>query len=89
MAVDISAAAQPGTQTYYPTADFVPGGVANGLYKTTTLLMRKVMAKKNHRGQTLATWRVKRHFRVMGRHWVSRLFLMGIAGDKYVLRGFF
>ncbi len=45
MAVDISAAAQPNTQSYYPAADFVPGGVTNGLYKTTTLLMRKVMAK--------------------------------------------
>ncbi|MBQ8114215.1 MAG: SUMF1/EgtB/PvdO family nonheme iron enzyme, partial [Kiritimatiellae bacterium] len=45
MAVDVSAAAQPDTQTYYPAADFVPGGVTNGLYKTTTLLMRKVMAK--------------------------------------------
>ena len=45
MAVDVSAAAQPGTQTYYPAADFVPGGVTNGLYKTTMLLMRKVMAK--------------------------------------------
>ena len=45
MAVDISAAAQPNTQTYYPAADFVPGGVTNGLYKTTMLLMRKIMAK--------------------------------------------
>ena len=45
MAVDISAAAQPGTQTYYPAADFVPGGVTNGIYKTTKLLMRKIMAK--------------------------------------------
>ena len=45
MAVDISAAAQPNTQTYYPAADFVPGGVTNSLYKTTTLLMRKIMAK--------------------------------------------
>ena len=45
MAVDVSAAAQPDTQTYYPAADFVPGGVTNGLYKTTMLLMRKVMAK--------------------------------------------
>ena len=33
------------TQTYYPSADFVPGGVTNSLYKTTTLLMRKIMAK--------------------------------------------
>jgi len=45
MAVDISAAAQPDTQTYYPAADFVPGGVANSIYKTTMLLMRKIMAK--------------------------------------------
>ena len=45
MAVDVSAAAQPDTQTYYPAADFVPGGVTNGLYKTTKLLMRKIMAK--------------------------------------------
>ncbi len=45
MAVDITSAAQPNTQTYYPAADFVPGGVTNGLYKTTMLLMRKIMAK--------------------------------------------
>ena len=45
MVVDISAAAQPNTQNYYPSADFVPGGVTNSLYKTTTLLMRKIMAK--------------------------------------------
>ena len=45
MAVDISATGGAGKQTYYPAADFVPGGVANGIYKTTTLLMRKIMAK--------------------------------------------
>ncbi len=45
MAVDVSAAARPDTQTYYPAAGFVPGGVTNHLYKTTTLLMRKIMAK--------------------------------------------
>ena len=45
MVVDISAAAQPNTQTYYPAADFVPGGVMNSIYKTTKLLMRKIMAK--------------------------------------------
>ncbi len=45
MAVDVSSAAQPNTQTYYPAADFVPGGVTNSLYKTTKLLMRKIMAK--------------------------------------------
>lgn len=45
MAVDISAAAQPETQKYYPAADFVPGGVTNHLYKTTKFLMRKIMAK--------------------------------------------
>ncbi len=45
MVVDIASTAQQNTQTYYPAADFVPGGVSNGLYKTTTLLMRKIMAK--------------------------------------------
>ena len=45
MVVDVSAAAQPNTQNYYPAADFVPGGVTNSLYKTTMLLMRKIMAK--------------------------------------------
>ena len=45
MVVDISDAAKPGTQRYYPVADFVPGGVTNSLYKTTTFLMRKIMAK--------------------------------------------
>ena len=45
MVVDVSDAAKPDTQTYYPSAGFVPGGVTNSLYKTTTLLMRKIMAK--------------------------------------------
>ena len=45
MVVDVSAAAQPDTQTYYPSFDFVPGGVTNSLYKTGSLLMRKIMAK--------------------------------------------
>ena len=45
MAVDVSEAAKANSQTYYPAADFVPGGVTNSLYKTTTLLMRKIMAK--------------------------------------------
>lgn len=45
MVVDISDGAQRDTQRYYPAADFVPGGVANALYKTTMLLMRKIMAK--------------------------------------------
>ena len=45
MAVDVSESAQQNTQTYYPSADFVPGGVTNSLYKTTMLLMRKIMAK--------------------------------------------
>ena len=45
MAVDISASAGVGKETYYPAADFVPGGVTNGEYKTSVLLMRKIMAK--------------------------------------------
>ena len=45
MVVDIASGAQPNTQKYYPSVDFLPGGVSNGLYKTTTFLMRKIMAK--------------------------------------------
>ena len=46
MVVDISAAAQPNTQKYYPGADFVPGGIlGKPEYRTTKLVMRKVMAK--------------------------------------------
>jgi len=46
MVVDISDAATAATEKkYYPAVDFVPGGVTNSLYKTTTLLMRKIMAK--------------------------------------------
>ena len=45
MAVDITATGGAGKQAYYPAADFVPGGVTNGIYKTTKFLMRKIMAK--------------------------------------------
>lgn len=46
MVVDISSAATAATpRRYYPAADFVPGGVTSDLYKTTTLLMRKIMAR--------------------------------------------
>ena len=46
MVVDISAAAQPNTQKYYPAVDFLPGGIL-GMpeYRTTKLVMRKIMAK--------------------------------------------
>jgi len=45
MAVDLTATGGADTQTYYPAADFVPGGVTNADYKTSVLLMRKIMAK--------------------------------------------
>ena len=46
MVVDVSAAAQPNTQKYYPSADFLPGGIlSNHNYRTGMLVMRKVMAK--------------------------------------------
>ena len=46
MVVDVSAAAQPNTQKYYPAADFVPGGIlGKSDYRTTSLVMRKIMAK--------------------------------------------
>ena len=46
MVVDISAFAQPNTQKYYPAADFLPGGILGmDEYRTTKIVMRKIMAK--------------------------------------------
>ena len=46
MVVDISAAAQPNTQKYYPAVDFLPGGILeNPNYRTGMLVLRKIMAK--------------------------------------------
>lgn len=45
MAVDLTATGGADTQNYYPAADFVPSGVTNDIYKTSMLLMRKIMAK--------------------------------------------
>ena len=53
MVVDISAVAQPNTQRYYPRVDFLPGSelgqkgavTNNPAYKTSMLVMRKIMAK--------------------------------------------
>ncbi len=46
MVVDISAGAQPNTQKYYPSVDFLPGGIlGNSDYRTSKLVMRKIMAK--------------------------------------------
>ena len=46
MAVDITEHAQPNTQRYYPSADFVPGGVTNcPTYRTSMLLMRRIHAR--------------------------------------------
>lgn len=43
---DISAGAQPNTQRYYPTAEYLPGGLlANNDYRTTSLVLRKIVAK--------------------------------------------
>ena len=46
MVVDISDAATANSQTYYPDVDFLPGGIlSNQNYRTTKLVMRKIMAK--------------------------------------------
>ncbi len=45
MVVDISYSAATNSQTYYPSADFLPGGMlSNNIYRTTKLVMRKIMA---------------------------------------------
>lgn len=47
MVVDISATATPGGQRYYPSIEFLPHDLfgENAPYRTTSLLMRKIMAK--------------------------------------------
>ena len=46
MAVDLTEHAQPNTQRYYPSVDFVPGGVTNcPTYRTSMLLMRRIHAR--------------------------------------------
>ena len=46
MAVDIALGASPNSQRYYPSEEFVPGGVlSNKAYRTTKFLMRKIPAK--------------------------------------------
>jgi len=53
MVVDIAAAAKPDSQRYYPAVDFLPGSIAGQVgsitnnvdYRTTSIVMRKIMAK--------------------------------------------
>ena len=46
MVVDISASAATNSQAYYPSADFLPGGLlANDNYRKGLIVMRKIMAK--------------------------------------------
>lgn len=46
MVVDISAKATANSQTYYPTVEFLPGGLlGNDDYRTSKIVMRKIMAK--------------------------------------------
>ena len=53
MVVDISDGAEPNSQRYYPSVDFLPGSepgqkgavTNNPVYRLTSLLMRKIMAK--------------------------------------------
>ena len=46
MVVDITSAAQPNTQKYYPGVDYLPGGIlGNPNYRTGMLVLRKIMAK--------------------------------------------
>lgn len=46
MVVDLTSTGGAGTEKYYPSADFLPGGLLdNDDYRTTSLVMRKIMAK--------------------------------------------
>ena len=55
MVVDITSTAATNSQCYYPAVDYLPGGIlSNTMYRTTTIVMRKIMAKdvKWTRGST-------------------------------------
>lgn len=46
MVVDVSYGALPNTQKYYPAVEFLPGGLlSNDVYRTSSIVMRKIMAK--------------------------------------------
>lgn len=46
MVVDISTGAKQNSQKYYPAVEFLPGGLLkNPDYRTTSIVMRKIMAK--------------------------------------------
>ncbi len=46
MVVNIAADATPNTPRYYPAKEFLPGGLLNNpAYRTTSIVMRKIMAK--------------------------------------------
>ena len=46
MVADITSAAEPNSQRYYPSVDFLPGGLfGKDDYRTTKLVMRKIHAK--------------------------------------------
>ena len=46
MVVDISATAAAKSQTYYPAVEFLPGGIlSNTAYRTSMIVMRKIMAR--------------------------------------------
>jgi len=46
MVVDITSTAATNSQCYYPSVDYLPGGIlSNQNYRTSTIVMRKIMAK--------------------------------------------
>ena len=46
MVVDLTQTAATNSQCYYPSADYLPGGIlGNPDYRTTSIVMRKIMAK--------------------------------------------
>ena len=69
MVVDISAGAHPNTQKYYPAVDFLPGGIlGKPEYRTTKLVMRKIMAKDVEWTMGSTTTESQRHTEREGTH---------------------
>ena len=57
MVVDISSGALQNSQKYYPAVEFLPGGLlGNPDYRTTSIVMRKIMAKNVEWTMGSANW---------------------------------
>ncbi|MBR3222279.1 MAG: formylglycine-generating enzyme family protein [Kiritimatiellae bacterium] len=98
MAVDLTVT---NSRTFYPSADMVPGGVTNRLYKTDILLMRKIPAagaefimgtpvNKNGAGRTelgRTTQELTPHAVLLTNNYYIGVYTLTIAQYRHVIQG--